>query len=81
MRCLTVQPVCRNLTYLSGHGSRDLVTEVCNGRPPVWSNLGRAWCVQPSTAADVIALAELRRFRVMVLPQDDPLPAARGALF
>lgn len=81
MRRLTVQPVNRSLTYLSGHGSRELITEVCRGRPPMWSSIGRAWCVQPHTAADVVALAEVRRFEVVVLEQYDPMPHAMGRLW
>lgn len=81
MKRLTVQPVNANLTYVSGHGSRDLITEVRNGRPPCWSPLGRAWAVHPTTAADAVALAEVRRFEVVVLPEDDPLPTSLGVLF
>ncbi len=81
MRRLTVQPVSPALTYLSGYGSRELITEARNGRPPCWSILGRAWCVQPSTAGDVIALAETRGFEIVELPQDDPLPHATGRLW
>lgn len=81
MRRLSVQPVNPNLTYISGHGSRELITEVRNGRPPVWSCLGRAWCVQPHTAADVVALAEVRRFDVVFLDEYDPMPHARGVLW
>lgn len=81
MKRLTVQPVNPNLTYLSGHGSRELIAEVRNGRPPCWSPFGHGWAVQPTTASDVIALAELRRFEVVILPDDDPLPTALGVLW
>ena len=77
-RTLAVTLVNRNMATVSGHGSRELLTEL-SGRPPVWSVLSRAWVTQPRRARDLIALAESRGFLVTVT-EDDPLPAARGRL-
>lgn len=50
---------------VSGYGSRDLIVEL-RGRPPVYNSHTRAWCVQDSTARDIIAAAEARGFEVVV---------------
>jgi hypothetical protein len=62
--------VNRDCAYVSGHGSRDLITEL-RGRPPIWSSLARAWCTTDRTARDLIAVAELRGFEV-ILEHGDP---------
>jgi hypothetical protein len=51
--------------YIRGYGARELVTER-TGRPPVWATLSRAWVCQPATARDVIAIAEMRGYDVLV---------------
>ena len=66
MMRLYVTPVNRSLTVLTGYGSRELVVEIRNGRPPMWSSSPRGWAVQPSTADDVVALAESRGFLVVI---------------
>lgn len=68
-----------NCAYVSGYGSRELLTDL-KGRPPVWSTLGRAWCVSPATASDFIAVAE-RRGAVVEVSEGDPLPEIRGVLW
>lgn len=50
---------------VSGYGSRDLIVEL-RGRPPVYNSRTRAWCVQGSTARDIIAAAEARGYDVVV---------------
>lgn len=76
----TVVFVNQNAAYVSGYGSRELLTDMKGGRPPVWSCLGRAWCVTPRLASDFIAVAE-RRGAVIDVSEGDPLPAARGMLW
>lgn len=78
-RTLTVVMVNQNCAYVSGYGSRELITDL-RGRPPVWSSIGRAWVTTPRTARDIIAIAESRGWDVVVT-EDDPLPAATGRLW
>lgn len=79
-RVLTVVLVNDNCAYVSGYGSRELITELRGGKPPVWSSIGSAWVTTPRTARDAIAVAESRRWDV-VITTDDPLPAATGRLW
>ena len=79
-RALTVVQVNDNCAYLSGYGSRELITELRGGRPPVGSSVGRAWVTTAKTASDVIAVAESRGWAVTIT-NDDPLPASRGLLW
>ena len=79
-RILNVVLVNQNCAYVSGHGSRELITEIRFGRPPVWSAVGRAWVTTPDTARAVIAVAEMRKFDVTVT-EGDPLPELMGVLF
>jgi hypothetical protein len=69
-----------NCAYVSGYGSRELLTDLRGGRPPVWSSIGRAWVTTSTTAGDFIAIAE-RRGAVVEVSEGDPLPAARGLLW
>lgn len=78
-RTLAVVMVNQNCAYVSGYGSRELITDL-RGRPPVWSSIGRAWVITPHTARDIIAIAESRGWDVVVT-EDDPLPAATGRLW
>ncbi len=57
--------VNQNLAVASGWGSRDLLTEL-RGRAPAWSNRPRGWAIQPTTARDLVALAELRGYDVTI---------------
>lgn len=79
-RVLNVVLVNQNCAYVSGYGSRELITEIRFGRPPVWSAVGRAWVTTPDTARAVIAVAETRKFDVIVT-EGDPLPELMGVLF
>lgn len=79
MKRLSVTFVNAWCAYVSGYGSRDLIT-AHTGRPPVWSSIGRGWVVTSRTARDVIAVAERQGYDV-ITTEDDPLPAARGVLF
>jgi len=74
---LRVRFVNRSCAYVSGYGSRELLTEM-RGRAPIWSATVRAWATTPRTARDLIAVAEDRGRRVLVsddeqqqLPTDD----------
>jgi len=67
-RVLRVRFVNSSCAYISGHGSRELLTEL-RGRPPVWATIARAWVAQPCTARDLIAVAESRRWSVVI--EDD----------
>lgn len=51
--------------YVSGHGTRDLITEL-KGRPPVWAARQRAWVTSERTARDVLAVAEGRGWEVVL---------------
>lgn len=70
MKRLTVINVNASMTVISGYGSRDLITEIRGGKPPMFSSRPRGYAVQPSTADDVIALAERRGFLVVVKSGD-----------
>lgn len=72
--------VNQNAAYVSGYGSRELLTDLRGGRPPVWSSVGRAWVTTPATAGDFIAVAE-RRGAVVEVAEGDPLPELRGTLW
>lgn len=52
--------------YVSGYGSRELLSELRGGKAPIWSATLKAWATTPRTAADVIAIAESRNRRVLV---------------
>lgn len=72
--------VNKNCAYVSGYGSRELLTDLRGGRPPVWSSIGRAWVTTPTTAGDFIAIAE-RRGAVVEVFEGDPLPEVLGVLW
>lgn len=55
----------KHCAYVSGHGSRELLTEL-RGRPPLWSSLSRAWATTARTARDLVAVAESRGYEVIV---------------
>ena len=61
--------------FLSGHGSRELLTDL-RGRPPVWSTLTRAWVTTPKTLRDAIAVAETRGYEVIVSDGETADPGA-----
>lgn len=61
--------------YVSGYGSRQLLTEL-RGRPPVWASRRRAWLSTEATARDLVAVAESRGWGVTVTrgPDLTPIP-------
>lgn len=69
-----------NCAFVSGYGSRELLTELRGGRPPIWSSICRGWATTPATASDFIAVAE-RRGAVVEVAEGDPLPELRGTLW
>lgn len=62
----------RWLALVSGHGSRELLMEMRNGKAPIWNATRRAWATTPRTAADVIAVAESRDWRVLITDDEQP---------
>lgn len=60
---------------LRGYGARELLTEI-RGRSPVYATRTRAWCCQPHTARDAIAVAEARNWHVQVVPEEHLLRLA-----
>jgi hypothetical protein len=79
MRRLEVEYASPSCVLMRGPGARELITEV-RGRAPVWATLSRAWVCQPSTAVDVVALAEMRGYGVTVtLAPDEDKVAGKPA--
>lgn len=78
-RVFIVRFVNDNMATISGHASRELLTEM-RGRPPIWSTLSRGWVTTPRTARDAVAIAESRRYEIVV-ETGDPMPEARGLLW
>lgn len=68
-RRLTVTFVNASCAFVTGYGSRELLTEL-RGRPPVWSSLSRGWVAMPRTARDLVAVAESRGYDVTVTDGD-----------
>lgn len=66
---LTVTIESKVCAFVSGWGSRDLLTEM-RGRPPIWSTRQRAWVTTEPTARDLIAVAEARGYRVLMGGED-----------
>lgn len=56
----------QNHAYVTGYGTRDMLTELRHGQPPVWSTIHRAWVSVPKTARNLVALAESRGYDVEV---------------
>lgn len=69
-RHLTVTLVTPSCAYVTGHGSRDLLTEL-RGRPPVYATRARAWVTTPTVARDLVAIAEHRGYDVTVESGDE----------
>jgi hypothetical protein len=65
-RTLEVELETRHCAFVRGHGSRALLTQMMNGKPPVWSRSQRAWTVSERTARNVIAAAEHQGFNVVI---------------
>lgn len=61
--------------YLKGFGSRELIIDV-RRRAPLWAVRHRAWCLMPSSLADVIAFAETRGYFVPMVSENDLLRMA-----
>lgn len=51
--------------FVSGYEIRDVITEL-KGRPPVWAQKERAWCVSEATAMDVLAICEQRNWNIVL---------------
>lgn len=82
-------------SFVRGFGAREMLTDLRGGRPPTWWSRGRAWATQPSTAHDLIALAETRGYVVELVSEEHLLrlagveideikaehAASKGALF
>lgn len=69
-RQLTVTFYNAHAAYISGHGTRELITEL-KGRPPVWASRHRAWVVSEQTARDVLAMSQARGWDVHVAEAGD----------
>ncbi len=57
--------ICGPGSLVRGYNARALVEEVL-GRPPVWIPRLRGWSCQEKTAKNVVALAELRNYDVVI---------------
>lgn len=57
-----------NWAEVSGHGSRELLTEL--GCRPIWLTRSRAWSTTPKRARDLAVLAETRGLDVTVTGAD-----------
>lgn len=66
MRRLMITTVTPAMAVVNGYGSRNLIQEYRNGRAPMWSSNPRGWVIQPANIADLVALAELRGFYVVL---------------
>ncbi|WP_370287896.1 hypothetical protein [Nocardioides sp.] len=55
-----------SLSTVSGWGARDLITDLRNGRPPLWNRNPRGWVIGPWRTSDLIAFAESRGFLVVL---------------
>jgi hypothetical protein len=64
-RTLTISFETPSCALVRGYGSRELLTEL-RGKPPVWATRSRAWVTQPSTAKDLIAVAEMRGYDIVI---------------
>jgi hypothetical protein len=65
-RVLTISFETPSCALVRGYGSRELLTELRGGRPPVWATRSRAWVTQPATARDLIAVAETRGYDIVI---------------
>ena len=72
-RVLTITFETPSCALVRGYGSRELLTELRKGRPPVWATRDRAWVTQPATARDLIAVAELRGYEIVVTSEEASL--------
>jgi hypothetical protein len=79
-RVLTVAYAGPLEVYVSGWGSRELICEVRNGRPPLYDHRRRAWYCTPKTAADALAMAERRGWTVDVVTEHDMEVIAAAAV-
>lgn len=62
---LHVAFVSDSAAYASGNAARPLLVSL-KGRLPMWSSTRRAFAIQPSTARDLLALADQRRVTTSV---------------
>lgn len=65
-RHLTITFHSRHCAYVSGYGSRALLSELRGGRAPVWGTRVRAWVTTEQTARDLLAVAESRGYEVTI---------------
>jgi hypothetical protein len=63
---LTITFETPSCALVRGYGSRELLTELRGGRPLGWATRSRAWVTQPSTAKDLIAVAEMRGYDIVI---------------
>ncbi len=68
-RVLQVEFVNDSCTLIRGPQSRELIMEITR-KAPVWAVRDRAWVAQPHTARDVVAVAEMRGYDVVIAPAD-----------
>lgn len=65
-RTIKVHIESRMAAYCSGWQSRELLTDLRNGKPPLWSHRMHAWCTTEATAMDLVALCERRGYDVVL---------------
>lgn len=63
--------------FVRGFGSRELLIDI-RGRAPVYNTRLRAWAAMPSTASDLIAVAERRGWTVEVVSEAHLVRLAGG---
>jgi hypothetical protein len=72
-RRLRIEFTAPSCALVRGYGSREMISELRNGRPPVWATRDRAWVIQPSTARDLIAVAESRGYDITITGSARPV--------
>jgi hypothetical protein len=65
-RTLEVQLENKYCAYVRGYGSRQLLMQFMNNKPPLWSHRHRAWVCAEHTARSAIAAAEHAGYDVIV---------------
>lgn len=61
-------PDAPSCAWVRGFGARELLTDVTH-RAPLFGSRVRAWCAQPHTARNAIALAESRGWHVEIVSE------------
>jgi hypothetical protein len=65
MRRLELVKINDNCVEFTGYGARELHTQSA-GRPPVWNTRTRRWVTSPRRVPNLVALAELRGWEVLL---------------